>query len=333
MEKSWENNVHLRQWGHAAETEVEGVEVLPSCFSLAGDQSYGLRSAIYVREDYKTGWKHIFEGMKGPQPSDGFVVWGHPGIGKSLFFRFVFAKALENKIPIALCEAAFVFYFDKDGARQMTYAEAETITSLEPVLALFDTDYEMESPLPPFTNGVVDCFIVQTRSIMLYEPQKWEVGRRLLNWPIRLWSEGETAIQQRLLSPPSVTHYSATEISRYLGPNPRSCSKLIIKTGNPGSDFKDCLVRVRPGSFSALLIDYSNDPRYVSDAFRFHTYFFAYPRPLPAPLPGPVSLSEMFTYHIPTTFLRNEVLQQFQQFPYPNPTVDPALFRAISSEV
>ncbi|KAJ7597650.1 hypothetical protein C8J56DRAFT_1041838 [Mycena floridula] len=307
--------------------EVQGVEVLPSCLDQAADFFHGLRSPVYVRDDYKTAWNHILEALEGPEPSDGFIVWSQPGMGNTLFYRFMLAKALENRIPVACCENNLFFrYFDKHGTRRMTYAEAETFDFPERVLALFDTRCELESPLPPFANGVVDALVVQTRAIMLYEPQKWEVGRRILNWMIRVWTDQEIIIQQGLLPRPSEAHYSATEISQYLGPNPKLCSRLINKTDNPIADFENFLLPVDQESFSALLVELSNDPIHWYEALNFHAYFYAYRhQSFTRPLLSPVHPSTMFSYHFPTAFVRDAISRQLHK---PDPAVDLALSRA-----
>ncbi|KAJ7583442.1 hypothetical protein C8J56DRAFT_1167343 [Mycena floridula] len=319
----WCSEAHKTLWGKSSETKENGIEVLPPCLIKPFESAPCRLPFIYVRDEFHLAWKHILETKDSPESYGGLVVWGHTGVGLSIFLRYALFRALVAKEPVAFCDDSNVFrYFDAAGGRLMSFTEAEHFPFPPRVLALFDTSYYLPTPKLPFSQL---GFVVQAQSLRQAErePQTWAKDRRVLGWPIRLWADPEMVIVDSLLPeakpfdtssischPPSPPpeYYTSLEISEYLGPYPQICKRFIEKTGDPDSDFGH---QVPDLSFSSIA-KFTADPEHSPDADKFHRYFYATRRDsVTRPHIYPSPISELCRYEIPTPFLRRRLLKWF----------------------
>ncbi|KAJ7221687.1 hypothetical protein GGX14DRAFT_430674 [Mycena pura] len=300
----WAQEIYDQVWikGNDCTTVTNGVKHLTSIVSASGDDDL-----IIIREEYLKIWSYIEEASgklntknrKSGIPR-GLVVWGHPGIGKSLFLLYALVQALLAKKPVALCRSPFHFdYFDKDGVTRIKWADAGALKLPPGVIALFDTLKEQESPHNIFIDRLNAAYVVQATSPKVSQYKEWSKQLRAELWPMPLWSRAELQQLDDLNPRDTTKYYTCLQLADFLGPTPRACSDEV----KIGTDLSD--------DFTPL--NFTNAYANSSQGLHFHDFFFA----------GVVegcgvkrASSDPKTYchyYIPTRLLRQVALKTFRQ--------------------
>ncbi|KAJ7703204.1 hypothetical protein B0H17DRAFT_1175956 [Mycena rosella] len=210
---------------------------------------------IIVRDEYLTIASFIQESAvkltsdsPGSGISRGLVVWGHPGIGKSLF----------------LLSTHTFLYFDETGVAVVKWADTDTFKLPLGVVALYDTVVGQDSPHGRFTDRLCRAYVVHATSPKISRWKEWAKQLRANVWPMPLWSNAELRkLEQEILY--------QSQLAAFLGPSPRKCS-ADIETENKFEahtplDFTDG---------SALYnAPTSGEVPETAQGLNFHLYFFA----------------------------------------------------------
>jgi len=259
------------------------------------------RNPIIIRDEYPLLWNEIEE--QSTSEHRGIVVWGQPGIGKTLFLRYAVGRALAKGMPCILCEQIDYFlYFDESGVRRITYGLNNIDIKLPSrIIALFDTNESMRSPHQYFLNSSCPAFVVQTTTPQNGGWYQWSKQLDARIWLIMPWTREEIC-RLDVLRPARPYHYTAVEIYDHLGPSPQLCCRHIPKTPDVERDFG--LLPLSLDNPVQLLsqVQFTSIEGDDSHAL-FHQYFYAYR------LPGIKSMlihqapSDWCEYRIPTQFL------------------------------
>ncbi|EIM82488.1 uncharacterized protein STEHIDRAFT_171389 [Stereum hirsutum FP-91666 SS1] len=141
---------------------IPGDEFKYVCFEGVGGIAKTLQSSMSLRDNLveRTEYRTLC-GMLKAKESAGFVVTGHPGIGKTTFLLYLLLHRLQNRCPTAIqLDPNFYFIFDTFGAKLNHIEERDP--RLERCWALADSNALVEQPCPSF-QILAKC-VVQTSS-------------------------------------------------------------------------------------------------------------------------------------------------------------------------
>ncbi|KAJ7190952.1 hypothetical protein GGX14DRAFT_603167 [Mycena pura] len=306
----WAKNLHSLVWkdNDPCVATTHGVTHLRQEASSGED-------LIIIRDEYKRIWTHIAQASREltnskPGLSRGLVVWGHPGIGKSLFLLFALVQSLRAKRTVALCRSAFNFlYFDENGVSLVPWAQAELLDLPPGVIALYDTVPGQDSPHGIFTNRMYRAYVVHATSPKISRWKEWSKQLNAMLWPMPLWSTAELEKIDQLFPRDTRKYYSVVQLSAILGPSPCKCSEKI-KLGHNFADYTPLDFEDSTALYRALT---NGDVSQLTQGTHFQTYFFA----------GTIrdcgvrdymsDPANYCRYYIPTRFLREAALRTFRK--------------------
>ncbi|KAI1785082.1 hypothetical protein LXA43DRAFT_1100710 [Ganoderma leucocontextum] len=258
-----------------------------------------------VRKEYLQLWDFVKDAHDGKH-SEGLVVTGQPGTGKTRFLQYAFARALKEHIPVAFCNSPAEYYFC-DG-----------------VQALADSNESLESPPHIFLDRSQLCYTIQATSPQPVRWRGWAKERESAEyWVLSCWARDEVRkfqhfYEQKGLCPwkdNDADYYSPLEIFDHLGPSARKCfarrgSKRTAQ--GPERDFckylqPDDILKNVDDFIAALKTGVVTSPR---QGLNFRRLFFAFK---PDDASNPMDHEPDFHYAIPTSFISGLLSDYFSR--------------------
>ncbi|KAF8973829.1 hypothetical protein BDZ97DRAFT_2069884, partial [Flammula alnicola] len=184
----WAQESHTAIWCQRDpySTVLNGIECLHECL----EPRTMPRTIIIIRDDYKALWDEIVQ--QSQSVHRGIVVWGQPGIGKTLFLRYALGLALAECTPIILCEySEYFLYFDDSGVRRIVYNHNDDIEFPSLIIMLFDTTERMCSLHESFLLSSCPAFVVQATSPQKSRWSQWSKQLMARIWIMMPWSREE----------------------------------------------------------------------------------------------------------------------------------------------
>ncbi|EJD36606.1 hypothetical protein AURDEDRAFT_188318 [Auricularia subglabra TFB-10046 SS5] len=168
--RSWSRNFHQQHWGQrngARITFVDEGAVSRAIDCFTSEESFGLvhKSPLLVRKSYVELWDYLWATYLGFEqnvvlPSGATIVYGHPGIGKSVSLLYLMCAAAEAKVPFVFhragTNAAFVCL--NDGQFFIPVENLPGITFVKRALVLIDSTQQQLS---------ADAFDVSSAHVVL----------------------------------------------------------------------------------------------------------------------------------------------------------------------
>ncbi|KAJ7446741.1 hypothetical protein FB451DRAFT_1188591 [Mycena latifolia] len=308
----WAKEIHHRAWikRDPCTDITNGVTHLIQVVS-------GPTSLIIVREEYPKIWAYIEEAScklinHSPSPgiSRGLVVWGHPGIRKSLFLVYALVQSLLARKPVALCHSPHSFlYFDESGTRLVNWPDGDALDLPSGVIALYDMVAGQDSPKGRFTDIFCGAYVVHATSPKVLRWKEWAKQLDADLWPMPLWSNEELQQIDALYPRDTDKYYTALQLAAFLGPSPRKCA-VLVKIGSSFDDYTPLDFTDGSALYNALA---NGEAPELSQGLNFHLFFFAGTIRGCGVRKHTSNPAHFCRYYIPTRFLRQAALETFRK--------------------
>ncbi|KAH9921677.1 uncharacterized protein BXZ73DRAFT_104296 [Epithele typhae] len=232
------------------ETAIHLMDVL----SVMQHTMFDKPGSLIVREEYVKLWESIMS-----HPKDNFIVFGHPGIGKTLFLYYALLRGLRAGLTILFCvrPKRFFLFGDKD---VKVLASDDLSEVPENVLALVDAT--LAKPHDWLGEIHFRAVLSTSRRRALWKDFA-KFRKPLLWWVMSYWSWEETGLFDVGRTPEDEAYYSAVELASVFGPSPRAFISKRLPTIQVAND---ALVESFMGFFG-------NPVGIAEDIFGFHRFF------------------------------------------------------------
>ncbi|KAF7327721.1 hypothetical protein MKEN_00351700 [Mycena kentingensis (nom. inval.)] len=279
---------------------------------------------ILVRTEYpevlRIIWNELEKKENGEEGGMGsLVVWGQPGIGKSMFLEYALAMAIYHR--------KFVIYSDNkldvvvfDPSKEPYAVEVTSVPRLElpeVYLVLSDSTGQLPTPLDAFTRLGNPAFIVQATETRY---SSWMKDKDALLYPMEPMPKNEflSIVRARASDSKSTTEddrsefFTPEELYDLLGPMARPALQKIPRVDNPTA------ADLRLADPATILSDPKLLTRALTATIRegsgFDQYFVIIPDPTrPKPL-HPKNPGHRYT--IATPFLRKMLVEHLRHLSF-----------------
>ncbi|KAI5475500.1 hypothetical protein MNV49_001314 [Pseudohyphozyma bogoriensis] len=187
--------------------------------------------AVLIRDEYDKINEWIsgekFKGIAIKKKKGGLVVWGQPGIGKSMFLREALAHAMSEGTPVLFIADDYVWYFfgpngvalyETNKRLNLTRdAWTEDLAEQHPALLTL-VDSHLSLPKLPVFLTTLPIRIVQA-AFPLKSRYEWRGDRQAHIWLASLWSESEMKLVSEEIEP--AAPLTSKALAQIFGPIPR----------------------------------------------------------------------------------------------------------------